>query len=237
MMMITENAELHRAQRAFRSVLDAFAHPGALCTIERAADNPVRPAALDGALESVVRLFVDQAVTFSVVDAEPDATAAYLTGETHAMRFPVREADFVVVPARADVQLVAEAVLEACRGTLVAPEKGATVLMGCARLATPEQAAAGGEPALHVVEVRGPGVADVNRFAVDRVEWARARAARHDEFPCGVEIVLVDGEGNLVAVPRSSQVTLAGEDASVGEVSMPDRVAAPSEPCLVGEAR
>lgn len=236
-MMITENAELHRAQRAFRGVLDAFAHPGTVCTIERAADSPVRPAALDSALEAVVRLFVDQAVTFSVVDAEPDAAAAYLTGETHAMRFPVREADFVVVPTRADAQLAAEAVLEACRGTLVAPEKGATVLMGCARLSAPEEAAAGGEPALHVVEVRGPGVADVNRFAVDRVEWARARAERRDEFPCGVEIVLVDGEGNLVAVPRSSQVTLSGDASALGATEAADRVAAASEPCLAGEVR
>lgn len=58
-----------------------------------------------------------------------------------------------------------------------------------------------------MVEVRGPGVADVNRFAVDRVDWARARDARRDEFPCGIEIVLVDPAGRVVAVPRSSRVT------------------------------
>ena len=98
---------------------------------------------------------------------------------------------------------------QACRGTLVSPEKGATVLVGCARLASADEAAGecGGEPALHVVEVRGPGVADVNRFAVDRVDWARARDARRDEFPCGIEIVLVDPAGRVVAVPRSSRVT------------------------------
>ncbi len=207
--MIREDAGLHRAQRAFRSVLDAFARPGTVHVVEPAANSPARPVALGASLEAVVRLFVDQAVTFCVADAESDATAAYLTGETHARRFPVREADFVVVPARADAQTAEEAVAQACRGTLVSPEKGATVLVGCARLASADEAAGecGGEPALHVVEVRGPGVADVNRFAVDRVDWARARDARRDEFPCGIEIVLVDPAGRVVAVPRSSRVT------------------------------
>ena len=158
--MIREDAGLHRAQRAFRSVLDAFARPGTVHVVEPAANSPARPVALGASLEAVVRLFVDQAVTFCVADAESDATAAYLTGETHARRFPVREADFVGVPARADAQTAEEAVAQACRGTLVSPEKGATVLVGCARLAPADEAAGecGDEPALHVVEVRGLGL-------------------------------------------------------------------------------
>ncbi len=85
-MMIREDAELHRAQRAFRSVLDAFARPGTVQSIELAPGNPARPAALDAALEAATRLFVDQAVTFCVADSETDATTAYLTSETHARR-------------------------------------------------------------------------------------------------------------------------------------------------------
>ena len=193
-MMIREDVELHRAQRAFRSVLGAFARPGTVQSIELAPGNPARPAALDAALEAATRLFVDQAVTFCVADSDTDATTAYLTSETHARRAPLRDADFVVVPARADAQTAREAVAEACRGTLTSPEKGATVLMGGARLA--------------VVALQGPGVERENRFAVDRADWLRARDARGDEFPCGIEIVLVDPDGRVVAVPRSSRATL-----------------------------
>lgn len=212
--MMKDGAELHRAQRAFRSVLDAFAHPGTVHEVEPAPENPARPIALDAALDLVTRLFVDQAVTFGVADSEADAAAAYLTSETHARRVALRDADFIVVPARADAQTAYEAVAEACRGTLVSPEKGATVLVGCARLAgVPAGASAAepaepAEPAVHVVALRGPGVADVNRFAVDRIDWLNARAARGDEFPRGIEIVLVDADGRVVAVPRSAQ---AGE--------------------------
>ena len=154
-MMIREDAELHRAQRAFRSVLDAFARPGTVQSIELAPGNPARPAALDAALEAATRLFVDQAVTFCVADSETDATTAYLTSETHARRAPLRDADFVVVPARADAQTAREAGAEACRGTLTSPEKGATVLMGCARLAEVPEDGQVAEPAVHVVALRG----------------------------------------------------------------------------------
>ena len=207
-MMIREDVELHRAQRAFRSVLGAFARPGTVQSIELAPGNPARPAALDAALEAATRLFVDQAVTFCVADSETDATTAYLTSETHARRAPLRDADFVVVPARADAQTAREAVAEACRGTLTSPEKGATVLMGCARLAEVPEDGQVAEPAVHVVALRGPGVERENRFAVDRADWLRARDARGDEFPCGIEIVLVDPDGRVVAVPRSSRTTL-----------------------------
>ena len=207
-MMIREDVELHRAQRAFRSVLGAFARPGTVQSIELAPGNPARPAALDAALEAATRLFVDQAVTFCVADSETDATTAYLTSETHARRAPLRDADFVVVPARADAQTAREAVAEACRGTLTSPEKGATVLMGCARLAAVPEDGQVAEPAVHVVALRGPGVERENRFAVDRADWLRARDARGDEFPCGIEIVLVDPDGRVVAVPRSSRATL-----------------------------
>ena len=202
-MTIREDADLHRAQRAFRCVLDAFAHPGTVHQLVPAPENPASPVALDASLELVVRLFVDQAVTFCVADSESDAVAVYLTSETHARRAPLRDADFVVVPARADAQTASEAVAEACRGTLVSPEKGATLLMGCARLAGVPESGEVTEPAVHVVALQGPGVERENRFAVDRVDWLRARDARGDEFPCGIEIVLVDPEGRIAADPAS----------------------------------
>ncbi|MFR3092372.1 MAG: phosphonate C-P lyase system protein PhnH, partial [Eggerthella lenta] len=61
---------------------------------------------------------------------------------------------------------------------------------------------------------RGTAARGANRFAVDRVDWLRARDARGDEFPCGIEIVLVDPEGRIVAVPRSSSARRLADPAT-----------------------
>ncbi len=206
--MIAENADLHRAQRSFRQVLDAFARPGKVCTVEPDADDDARPASLDGSLSAFARLFIDQAVTFSVVDAESDAASRYLSSETHARRTAADLADFVIVPARADGKAAADAVIQARPGTLASPELGATVILGCARIAQDDP----GDGGMQCVAVSGPGVKDVNRFFVDRAGWVAARAARNDEFPCGVDLALVSVDGAIAAIPRTSTVVLEREE-------------------------
>lgn len=240
-MVIAENADLHRDQRAFRIVLDRFARPGTVGTIEPAAANPARPAELTAAVEEAARLFVDQAVRFAVADPAPEGIAEYLTSETHARRDALARAPFVIVPNRADAAVEQEAVAQACSGTLLAPETGATVIIGCTAIepaandagetTAADDCVAGKDAAdgegtgscetgsaatrktrtgMHEVSVQGPGVESVNRFAVDRIAWAAARARRGDEFPCGIDILLVDTRGNVVAIPRTSALAVDG---------------------------
>lgn len=215
-MNVAGDAALHRAQNAFRRVLSACAEPGTVqvVVLETEGSPSPFPGALDEGLRPLVRLFVDRATTFAVVDGQADALANAIISETHARRVGVSEADFVIVPARAHARERADAIVRACRGMLVAPEKGATVFVGCARLIDGNRidGAASTAPAqtaqdLYEVEVCGPGVKDVNRFFVDRIDWAVARQFRHDEFPCGIEIMLVDREGRLVVIPRSSALS------------------------------
>lgn len=207
-MMIADNADLHRAQRSFRQVLDAFARPGTVHEVEPDAEDGARPASLDAALCALSRLFIDQAVTFSVADAESDAAARYLASETHARRVPLKEADFVIVPGRADARIAADAVAQAKPGTPESPERGATVLVGCARLAAVSADGAAPEDGMALVTVQGPGVKDANRFLIDRDGWISARAERGDEFPCGIDIALVAPDGAVAAIPRTSVVSV-----------------------------
>ena len=209
-MMIADNADLHRAQRSFRQVLDAFARPGSVRAVEPDADDGVRPASLDGALCALARLFVDQAVTFAVADAESDTAARYLASETHARRASVDEADFVIVPGRADARVVSESIAHAKPGTPASPELGATVLLGCTHVAPALAADAALEAGRVLVPVTCPGVKDANRVVVDRDSWFAARQEHCDEFPCGIDIALVDPAGNTVAIPRTSAVAIEG---------------------------
>lgn len=203
--MIANSEETHLAQHAFRQVMNAFARPGTVGSIEgyaRLGSAPVLPSCFETAL----RLFVDQAVTFCVVGADARAQAEWVTLQTHAHAAHAAEADFLLVPDAADAEARREALVAAKAGTLVEPERGATVIVACSAVSAVDV------PGLARVEVKGPGVDGQTAFYVDRTDWARARAARGDEYPCGIEILLVDEDGNVAAIPRSTRVSLAEEE-------------------------
>jgi alpha-D-ribose 1-methylphosphonate 5-triphosphate synthase subunit PhnH len=92
-----------------------------------------------------------------------------------------------------------------CGGSAQSPERGATVLLECRHLAT----VASENAAPFLWEVTGPGVEDCHHFASDGDAWFVARAARRDEFPCGIDFILVDRRGELLALPRTAQVRAA----------------------------
>ena len=84
------------------------------------------------------------------------------------------------------------------------------MLLGGTHVAPAPAADAALEAGMVLVTVTGPGVKDANRFAVDRDSWVAARQERGDEFPCGIDIALVDPAGNVVAIPRTSAVSIEG---------------------------
>ena len=194
--MISHNIEIHRMQRAFRQVMDAFAQPGTCRVIPLGQDvATVRP---DEALDTLARMLVDQVVTFCCLGTQQKETDIAM--ETRSKAAGVADADFVIVPDASVESTVEYGVGRASGGTLISPEKGATVILGCGRVsAQPEEG-------LHAFSVEGPGVKERNWFYADSSVWARVRQERTSEYPCGIEIILVDPSGNVVAVPRSSKL-------------------------------
>lgn len=201
--MSASREEVLRLQKSFRAVMDALAHPGRPAQIPcaRAANAHAFPG-MHEALVTVVSLFVDQATTFCMAPGCPHALESAIATETHARCVPVDDAAFVVVPDTADAESLEVAVMRARPGTPLSPERGATVIVGCARIAGEGEDSTG----LTLMRASGPGVKGANAFAVDRTEWEHARAWRADEFPCGIDILLVDAQGCVVGVPRTTKV-------------------------------
>jgi alpha-D-ribose 1-methylphosphonate 5-triphosphate synthase subunit PhnH len=206
--VISQNSEIHRIQHAFRAAMGALARPGTVGVLPLRGD--ATPTGLDASLDTLVRMFVDQAVTFAYLgDAVRERAIA---SETRSRAAGAAQAAFVVVPHEATDPTVAYAVEKATPGTLILPDKGATVLIGCDGLSQEPQEGMFG------FAVSGPGVAGEARFYAASDVWQRARETRGDEYPCGIEIVLADKAGRIVAIPRSSEVVALGACASRGEV-------------------
>ncbi|MDR1013712.1 MAG: phosphonate C-P lyase system protein PhnH [Coriobacteriales bacterium] len=216
-------------QCAFRALMDALARPGRIFRV------PTLPGAqlANPFLECIVRTLLDRHCGFAVASCASDGgaqlaghVAAHVGLTTSAARVAPDRASFALLTA--DVPRAEQAALIAALtgGTALSPERGATALVECRRLsdAAERQRASGdvGRQRPHdgaegfLWEVAGPGVRSHQLFASSEDGWFAGRLRRHDEFPCGIDLLLVDRQGNLVGLPRTARIK-AGVCALQGE--------------------
>ena len=211
--MIANNVETHVLQRAFRNIMNALARPGRLGVVEALRTGGEEENPLPVYFEVVVKTLVDQAVTFAVSGSKEVQATQWVTLNTHSHPTELEQADFILIPDVAHSFACRDAILKAFEGTLIAPEKGATVVIHCGLLAgDPIPGAADDLGVLdpdkkaYRVVVSGPGVKDTHTFFVDRNDWIEARRDRGDEYPCGIDLILVDVEGHVVGIPRTTKI-------------------------------
>lgn len=187
-------------QRAFRSMLSAMAMPG---TVEQVTLAPVDGPW--GAAVAIAQSLLDHEVTFHVAaQAGPEETILRRTGSRTAS---LDRAGYVF----ADASHALTAVQSSREGLLEEPEHSATVVLLV-------DAVGGGELSLALA---GPGVDGSRTLSVSGLDAAvvHARNARCAPFPSGIDVLLVDPQGRLAALPRSTSVTLVSEERAQQEVS------------------
>ena len=211
--MIANNVETHVLQRAFRNIMNALARPGRLGVVEalRTGDKEENP--LPVYFEVVVKTLVDQAVTFAVSGSKEAQATQWVTLNTHSHPTELEQADFILIPDVAHSFACRDAILKAFEGTLIAPEKGATVVIHCGLLAgdsipgtADDLGVLDPDKKAYRVVVSGSGIKDTHTFFVDRNDWIEARRDRGDEYPCGIDLILVDVEGHVVGIPRTTKI-------------------------------
>jgi alpha-D-ribose 1-methylphosphonate 5-triphosphate synthase subunit PhnH len=171
------------AQRAFRAVLDALAHPGTPTTLPRAGQVPA-------ALLPVLAL-ADLDTPVCVLGDRGDTWADALTTATSAPAAPPGSARLVAALRRLE-----PGELAALRtGSAAAPEDAALVALAVPALA--------GGPALRLSGPGNPGTRTITPHGLPAdLVAARARAA----FPAGADLLLVDPDGGVLGLPRSAVI-------------------------------
>jgi alpha-D-ribose 1-methylphosphonate 5-triphosphate synthase subunit PhnH len=185
------------AQRAFRAVLDAIAHPTRSYPLAGPAEPP---AALGRGLAAVALTLLDEdcAVWLGGALARDAEIAAWLAFHTGARRADTAAAAGFVIAGPDVLPPLASLAL----GTDEAPHLSATVVLDVRGCAGPARFTA-----------RGPGI---DGAATLTAPWAPDGFAdawhRNTEvFPRGVDLLLVD-EDTLTAVPRTTRLKAADHE-------------------------
>ena len=200
-------------QRAFRALLDAMARPGEVVEIATRAQGDERdPAACGLSAPALVLADVLLDAATSVAVAGPTGTdaAAVLARRTHVAVRPVDTAAMAFVPASVRGEAAASFVRELSAGTLVDPHLGATCIVAADTVIGVDASGArtgalAGASGVSSWRLRGPGIRDAVTIELDRADVMDARAARADEFPCGIDLVFVDGAGHVLCLPRTTR--------------------------------
>ncbi len=210
--MISNTREIQALQQAFRNTMNSFAQPGLLGEVHPVRDEGEQAECpLPACFELVVRTLVDQAVTFAVSGARGADIEQWVALQTHSHPTDVEQADFILLPDVAHSFVCRDALLKAYKGSLITPEKGATILLLCGSLAGERIPGAEGQAVnpgdkTYRVKVSGPGIQGTHVFYVDRTDWIEARCERGDEYPCGIDLILIDKDGHVVAIPRTTKI-------------------------------
>ena len=204
-------------QKAFRALLEAMSRPGELVELPEADDAARADACAAGLFPSTVvvaDVLLDAATSVAVAGDAGAAAERVLTRRTHVLAADAASAPYAILPVSVDGAEAESFVAGLTPGNLLDPQLGATCIVECGTLlgcdaAGARTGSASGAQVPRAWELSGPGVKDVSSFETDRADVLRARIERADEFPCGIDLVLVDRAGHLVAVPRSSAVRAA----------------------------
>ncbi len=178
-------------QRAFRALLDAMSRPGTIHTLPEARGA-------DGAWGSslvVMQSLLDHEVTFAV-EADDRSVHEQILRRTGARSDVLAAAGYVLTDAAHALDVIEMA----SEGYLEEPERSATVVVRVDAI---------GSGALRV-SLSGPGIESVQPLSLDGLDVAALHALieRNAVYPTGIDIVLVDPQGRIACLPRSTRIEL-----------------------------
>lgn len=183
-------------QRTFRSLLSAMSMPGTIEVLTNTSSAAISTDAGWDGVVAIAQTFLDHEVTFHVTVEDGAALEEAILRRTGARTAPLDRAGYVFT----DTANARRAVVHAVEGALEEPEHSATVVIRCDNVGAGDLA----------LRLSGPGVDGEIVLTLDGLdrEVFEARNERTGPFPTGIDLLLVDGEGRVSGLPRSTQIEL-----------------------------
>lgn len=177
-------------QTVFRKLISVMSRPGTVKHL---------PADIslfwDSGLKAIAATLIDQEVAFYVINDE--TLARELRDATRGRYRQLEDADFIISPTGTTKGLITQAK----RGTPEFPDQGATLIYQV------EELIEGGDDA--PLLLRGPGIKETSGLVVFGIDLDELQMLQvvNDQYPLGVDLLLVDQQSQVAALPRTVSLT------------------------------
>jgi alpha-D-ribose 1-methylphosphonate 5-triphosphate synthase subunit PhnH len=193
MMTTTHNERIHYTQRVYRTLLNTMARPGTIDQLE-----PYSYSGCPSDLHYVIGIaltLLDQEVSFHETSGEVVLTP-HLKLLTRSTTKPLSESDYIFIQKGESPDLSL-----AKRGTDLYPDQSATIIYQVDKIKALE------EGDVRFV-LRGPGIEKEQRLSLDGFNRSLIPLLEGNiqHFPLGLDWILVDAEGNICCLPRSTKI-------------------------------
>lgn len=192
------------SQQVFRLLMDAMSRPGKINKLTDYGFTSI-PSGFNPYVLTLVKTLGDNTVTFSIAGDRKESWESYLEINTGAKLDFVNQADYVVFQG----PIFSQDILTVKRGTLEFPEDSATAIITVDCLGKKEDSILTAPASAFTM--RGPGIKDVITLKIGGLDkkFGQALAEANAIFPLGIDIIMVDVEGQLACIPRTTKVEVA----------------------------
>lgn len=182
-------------QATFRALLTAMSRPGTIVSLTDFHALHYGFSLLPGS-QLLLMTLLDAEVTFGV-ESDDSRLVDQLARLTYSQPLDCNAADYVLVGLHQYDRLF-QIITNAKRGTLSNPHLGATIIIEVESLSNDDD-----------LILRGPGIQTQEYLGVvstfpSSSTWIQARQIANQEFPLGVDLIFVDQQHQIAALPRTT---------------------------------
>lgn len=178
-------------QQIFRDLVTAMSYPGRLVSV---TPTDKYQGNLLASTMSTLFALLDGEVTYQII-GEDDAANQEIQFRTLSSVADTSSADFIIVPLKKTNQ-IPEIIKKAKKGNLLDPNQSATIIVECDELNNKKS-----------LTWTGPGIKTSTQVNISNSsEWVQAREVATADFPLGIDMILINRDGQLIGLPRTTKV-------------------------------
>lgn len=186
---------VHDIQSVYRKVLNSMARPGVIETLEEQKKIDIEVSCNKGTF-LVMLMLLDGEVSFNIVSEKSEEMTSLISQMTYSKQKNLEEADYIFVLEDASEKSLAEVYKLAKIGTLIDPNKSATIIAEVNSINNNDD-----------LELSGPGIKDKKSLSISgNNKWIKERELKNKEYPLGVDAIYIDKEYKVVSLPRTTKI-------------------------------